>query len=143
MASSTHWSDSWLACPMCDVLLYPPDYFGDGELYEEGEPIYEIDREAACPSCGLLCRTDVDGDHAYVAYAEEYLNAGQGLCDGSDTCCGTREFLNTPCSWDCEKAKKSGWKPPAVPKCEHSPEHFVYVADGHRFGCKECECSAK
>lgn len=94
-----------LECPVCGVGLFDPDE--NGLFYE--------DERKTCPTCGTICWIAVDeslevdvGDEvvgqAWVNTAEDVEDIGQTRCDRS--CGSLREFIGTPCRWDCKRRHK-------------------------------------
>ncbi len=88
-----------LECPNCTTPVFV--VHKDGMFYE--------DEEAICQRCGLKCRVAVefesseeDPRHAWVSSNDEIEDIGQPKCDGS--CGAVKEFVGTPCQWNCPRA---------------------------------------
>lgn len=108
----------WLDCPVCGEEVFESDE--DGLFWEDTDDV--------CPGCGTMCQVrireaddydpEVDGEVFGTAYVEtgdeEVMDVGQPKCDG--TCGSVKEFVGTPCRWNCDRAmkalKEGSWEKP-------------------------------
>lgn len=92
-----------LECPECGSII---------EFETNAEGLYCEGQEKTCQECGTKCFVDVDcsivsdiegaDGVASASSHDEIEDIGQPKCDGS--CGSTKEFVGTPCKWDCPRA---------------------------------------
>lgn len=92
-----------LECPECGSVV---------EFETNAEGLYCEGQERTCQECGTKCFVDVDcsidcgiegaDGTASAASHDEIEDIGQPKCDGS--CGAVKEFVGTPCKWDCTRA---------------------------------------
>ena len=123
----------WLQCTSCGEDLFEPD----------AEGMFISDTTKVCLRCGTICWIDVteeyddDGDlavgHAYVSSHDDCVDAGQPVCDGSQTDCWSAT-LGKPCIlWYCPKTE--GCLPLVeVEVCAVSSDAFYALADLFEYG---------
>lgn len=91
-----------LQCPECGADVF--------ETNENG--LFADDEQETCQECGTICRVTVDcslesdtegADGVADATSDDEIeDIGQPKCDGS--CGAVKEFVGTPCRWDCTRA---------------------------------------
>lgn len=101
----------FLECPNCGAPMFEHDGLEDDELDEDRQTrdcVFSDDECETCQECGAIVSIGIDDycdePRAYTNWQDEFEDKGQTRCDGS--CGAGKEYVGTPCSWDCQRAKK-------------------------------------